>query len=199
MTKFRTPRWTFRVIVNWSGWWVFFLLWNSSSLLNMALTSYFPLNSFHYCPLLVLPGGEINSKLRRIIKTFVTMLWGQKLCQNWASLACNQRIQSVVSWKLTDTFFAINQPLVMFVVLVSLVTVMSATRVTFSAKSLQLKNHSLGEVQGCYIHNHTLSVCFQIRKGFMKLLKMNGDEILHYRQLTPKMILYQVLDQAFVW
>ena len=69
---------------------------------------------------------------------------------------------------------------------------------TSANQRLRLKSHSEAQVEGCYIHNETMGVCFDIGKGHMKLLKTTGEQILLYRELGPDMLLYQVLDQAFI-
>ena len=65
-------------------------------------------------------------------------------------------------------------------------------------QGLHLKSHSEAQVEGCYIHNETMGVCFDVSKGHMKLLKTTGEQILLYREFSPDMLFYQVLDQAFI-
>ena len=65
-------------------------------------------------------------------------------------------------------------------------------------QGLHLKSHSEDQVEGCYIHNQTMGVCFDISKGFMRLLKTTGEQILLYKEFGPEMLSYQVLDQAFI-
>ena len=77
-------------------------------------------------------------------------------------------------------------------VLVSLVCSLAAD------KGLRLKSYSEDEIKGCYKHNQTLGVCFDVKKGSMKIAKTTGEEIAHYQELGPDMFLYQVLDQAFI-
>ena len=62
------------------------------------------------------------------------------------------------------------------------------------AQGLHLNKYSEEQVKGCYIHNQTLGVCFDVRKGFMKMTKSTGEEIVLYVELGPGMNFYQVLD-----
>ena len=45
------------------------------------------------------------------------------------------------------------------------------------AQGLYLDKYSEEQVKGCYIHNQTLGVFFDVRKGFMKMTKSTGEEI----------------------
>ena len=65
-------------------------------------------------------------------------------------------------------------------------------------KGLHLKSYSEDGVEGCYEHNQTLGVCFDVKKDSLKIHKTSGEGIVHYLQLDPNMFLYQVLDQSFV-
>lgn len=67
-----------------------------------------------------------------------------------------------------------------------------------SQKGLHLRSYSEDEVRGCYEYNQTLGVCFDAKKGAMKIKKTTGEEIVHYRDLGHDMFLYQVLDQPFI-
>ena len=82
-------------------------------------------------------------------------------------------------------------------------TVMVATLVSFvcattADKGLRLKNYSEDGVKGCYEHNQTLGVCFDVKNDSLKIHKISGEGIVHHLQLDPNMFLYQVLDQSFV-
>ena len=66
-----------------------------------------------------------------------------------------------------------------------------------SDKALHLKSYSEDEVKGCYEHNQTLAVCFDVKKGSMKILKTTGEELVHYQDLGGDMF-YQILDEAFI-
>ena len=65
-------------------------------------------------------------------------------------------------------------------------------------KGLHLKSYSEDEVKGCYTHNQTLGVCFDVKKNSMKIHKTSGEGIVHYLKLGPDMVFYQLLDQAFI-
>ncbi|KAL9955007.1 hypothetical protein ACROYT_G042603 [Oculina patagonica] len=80
----------------------------------------------------------------------------------------------------------------------SFVAILLSITATSGDRALHLKSYSEDEVEGCYIHNQTLGVCFDISEGFMKLMKTTGEQIVLYKKLGPEMLFYQVLDQAFV-
>lgn len=86
----------------------------------------------------------------------------------------------------------------MFQLASSVVAILFSMAATSADKGLHLKSHSENQVEGCYIHNQTMGVCFDISKGFMRLLKTTGEQILLYKEFGPEMLLYQVLDQAFI-
>ena len=65
-------------------------------------------------------------------------------------------------------------------------------------KALHLKSYSEDEVKGCYEHNRTLGVCFEVEKGFMKIQKTTGEVIVLHQELGQGMFLCQILDQAFL-
>ena len=81
----------------------------------------------------------------------------------------------------------------MILILVSL-----SGQTTAEDKGLRLKSYSEGEVKGCYKHNQTLGICFDVKKGSMKITKTTGEGIVHYLELGQDKLFYQVLDQAFV-
>ena len=80
----------------------------------------------------------------------------------------------------------------------SIVAILSFKTGSSANQGLHLKSHSEAQVEGCYIHNETMGVCFDIGKDQMKLLKTTGEQILLYRDFGPDMLFYQVLDQAFI-
>ena len=80
----------------------------------------------------------------------------------------------------------------------SFVAILLSIAAASADQGLHLKSYSEEQVEGCYIHNQTLGVCFDIGKGFMKLLKTTGEQIVLHKELGPKMLFYQVLDQAFI-
>ena len=65
-------------------------------------------------------------------------------------------------------------------------------------QDLRLQSYSEDEVNGCYFYNQTLGVCFDVKKGSLKIRKTTGEGMIHYLELGPGMFLYQVLDQTFV-
>ena len=80
----------------------------------------------------------------------------------------------------------------------SVVALVFCITATSAIEGLHLKSYSEAQVEGCYIHNQTMGVCFDIGKGHIKLLKTTGEQILLYRELGPDMFFYQVLDQGFI-
>ena len=81
------------------------------------------------------------------------------------------------------------------VTLFSIVAISDSTPVT---QGLRLLSYSEEEVKGCYEYNQTLGVCFDVKKGSMKIQKTTGEVIVYYEELGPGMFFYQVLEQAFV-
>ena len=69
---------------------------------------------------------------------------------------------------------------------------------TANEEALRLKSSSEDEVRGCYKHNQTLAVCFDVKKGSIKIQKSSGEGIVYYQELGREMFLYQVLDKAFI-
>lgn len=65
-------------------------------------------------------------------------------------------------------------------------------------QGLHLSSYSGNEIKGCYTHNQTLGVCFDVKNGSMKITKTTGEEIVLYLKLGPEMFFYKVLDQAFI-
>ena len=80
----------------------------------------------------------------------------------------------------------------------SVVAFLFSIAATSANEGLHLKSYSEAQVEGCYIHNQTMGVCFDIGKGHIKLLKTTGEQILVYKELGPDMLSYQVLDQSFI-
>ena len=81
------------------------------------------------------------------------------------------------------------------VTLYSIVAISVSTPVT---QGLRLVSYSEEEVKGCYEYNQTLGVCFDVKKGSMKIQKTTGEVIVYYEELGPGVFFYQVLEQAFV-
>ena len=80
----------------------------------------------------------------------------------------------------------------------SVVALLFSIAATSANEGLHLKSYSEAQVDGCYVHNQTMGVCFDIGKGHIKLLKTTGEQLLLYRELGPDMFFYQVLDQGFI-
>ena len=93
------------------------------------------------------------------------------------------------------TSTSIVSMLLALVTLLSVVAISDSTPVT---QRLRLKSYSEEEVKGCYEYNQTLGVCFDVKKGSMKIQKTSGEGIVYYEELGPEMFFYQVLEQAFV-
>lgn len=80
----------------------------------------------------------------------------------------------------------------------TLFSVITATDSKSSVQGLRLKSYSEDGVEGCYIYNQTLGVCFDVKRGSLKIRKTTGEAIVHYQDLGPKEFFYQILEQAFV-
>ena len=61
-----------------------------------------------------------------------------------------------------------------------------------NVQGLNLKSYSEQQVKGCYNCNQTLDICFDVRKGFMKLLKTTGEVV----ELC--LIYNDIWDQGFI-
>ena len=86
-------------------------------------------------------------------------------------------------------------------VLLAIVTLFSIVAISDSTpvpQGLRLMSYSEEEVKGCYEYNQTLGVCFDVKKGSMKIQKTTGEVIVYYEELGPGVFFYQVLEQAFV-
>ena len=80
-------------------------------------------------------------------------------------------------------------------VLLAAATLYSIVAVSHSkpaSQGLRLQSYSEDEVKGCYQHNQTLGVCFDVKKGSMKIAKTTGEEIVHYQELGPDMFFYEI-------
>ena len=67
-----------------------------------------------------------------------------------------------------------------------------------TVQGLRLKSYSEKEIKGCYIYNQTFGACFDVKKGFIKITKTTGEEIVLYLELGQDMFFFQALGQAFV-
>ena len=83
-------------------------------------------------------------------------------------------------------------------IFITLIFALFSSYSTANEEALQLKSSSEDEVRGCYKHNQTLAVCFDVQKGSIKIQKSSGEGIVYYQELGPEMFLYQVLDKAFI-
>lgn len=86
--------------------------------------------------------------------------------------------------------------MILVVAVLCLVIVNSDCKPT--VQRLHVQNFSEKEVKGCYNYNQTLGICFDVRKGFMKLLKKTGETIVFYQKLGSNMFYYDVLAQGFI-
>ena len=88
------------------------------------------------------------------------------------------------------------------VLIISVAAVLCYIAVSSDCKSnvqgLHLDSHSEQQVKGCYNYNKTLSICFDVRKGFMKLLKTTGEAVVSYQELGSNMFYYNILEQGFI-
>ena len=91
-----------------------------------------------------------------------------------------------------------NRPTLTPFLLVVILCIGGISDCTAVDQGLRLQSYSADYVEGCYVHNKTLSVCFDIREGFMKLLKANGDEMVLYMDLGPEMFYYNIMGQGFI-
>ena len=67
-----------------------------------------------------------------------------------------------------------------------------------AGKGLHLKSYSEDEVKGCYDHDQTLGVCFDVKKDFIRIQKTTGEGLMHYEKLGRDVFLYQVSDKTFI-
>ena len=63
---------------------------------------------------------------------------------------------------------------------------------------LRLDSYSEEQVNGCYIHNQTLGICFDAQKDSMKIAKTTGEEVVVSLKLDKDIFYYQILDQGFI-
>jgi len=79
-----------------------------------------------------------------------------------------------------------------------LFSLMSSSDGNPTVQGLHLESYSEEQVKGCYNHNQTLSICFDVGKDFMKLATQTGEEIVFHVELGPDMFYYDVLGQGFI-
>ena len=104
----------------------------------------------------------------------------------------------------------LNSAVTMSVASLSLLSVVAVLCSMFAVSTsiptgLLLDSYSEDQVKGCYFHNQTLGVCFElekdsmkITKDSMKITKTNGEEVVFYTKLDHDMVYYQILDQGFI-
>lgn len=68
-----------------------------------------------------------------------------------------------------------------------------------SSESLKVENRSTSLVKGCYCHNESLSLCFEIQPGFLQLTDKNNNVLARYKKLTLQRFHAQVLGNNFLW
>jgi len=89
-------------------------------------------------------------------------------------------------------------PISVFLAVATQYSIVAVSHSKPASQGLHLQSFSEEKVKSCYEHNQTLGVCFDVKKGSMKIAKTTGEEIVHYQELGPVMFFYQILDQAFV-
>ncbi|KAJ7380061.1 hypothetical protein OS493_010768 [Desmophyllum pertusum] len=68
-----------------------------------------------------------------------------------------------------------------------------------TAASLKFENRSSRLVKGCYYQNESLSLCFEIRPGFIQLTDKKNNILVRYRKLARQRFHVQVLGDNFLW
>jgi len=89
-------------------------------------------------------------------------------------------------------------PISLFLTAATLYSIVAVSHSKPASQRLRLQSFSEEKVKGCYEHNQTLGVCFDVKKDSRKIAKTTGEEIVHYQELGPDMFFYEILDQAFV-
>ena len=97
----------------------------------------------------------------------------------------------------------LNSAVTMSVASISLLSVVAVLCSMFAVSAsmstvLRLDSYSEDQVKGCYIHNQTLGVCFELEKDSMKITKTNGEQVVFYTKLDHDLLYYQILDQGFI-
>lgn len=97
----------------------------------------------------------------------------------------------------------LNCAVTMSVASISLLSVVAVLCSMFAVSAstptgLRLDSFSEDQVKGCYIHNQTLGVCFELEKDSMKITKTNGEQVVFYTKLDHDLLYYQILDQGFI-
>lgn len=67
-----------------------------------------------------------------------------------------------------------------------------------STQAFHFEDYSEQRVKGCYYHNQTLGICFDIEQGSIKLMETAGRIIVLYQELGTDMFYYKIIDQDFL-
>lgn len=63
---------------------------------------------------------------------------------------------------------------------------------------LRVERLSNDYTKGCYSHNTTMGLCFDIRPGYIRLSKKNnGENIVLFYEIGGKLFYYKILDHSF--
>ena len=73
------------------------------------------------------------------------------------------------------------------------------TRGCGSLESLKFENRSASLLKGCYCHNESLYLCFEIQPGFLQLTDKNNNFLVRLLKLPLQRFLAQVLGNNFLW
>lgn len=73
------------------------------------------------------------------------------------------------------------------------------TRGCGSSESLKLENRSASLLKGCYCHNESLYLCFEIQPGYLQLTDKNNNFLVRLLKLPLQRFLAQVLGNNFLW
>lgn len=66
-------------------------------------------------------------------------------------------------------------------------------------RSLEFEKRTTGLVKGCYCHNDSLSLCFEIRQDLIQLTDKKSNILVRYGKLAPQRFHVQVLGDNFLW
>ena len=78
-------------------------------------------------------------------------------------------------------------------------TLFVVTKGCGSSESFKLESRSASLVKGCYCHNDSLSLCFEIQPAFLQLSDKNNSVLVRYRKLPLLRLQAQVLGNDFLW
>lgn len=67
-----------------------------------------------------------------------------------------------------------------------------------STQAFHFEDYSEQRVKGCYYHNQTLGICFDIEQGSIKLMETAGRIIVLYQKLGTDTFYYKIIDQDFL-